>query len=114
MGGCIASYQMFLPAVEAFNGTHWGSEAQLPATCPDHTAGRLDPDCTDYGTCVCVCVRVRVRARVRMCVLQYMMAILTDTVHASGTYGKGVTSHAVAFKDRIYVIGHDRYGGMYR
>ena len=25
MGGSIASYHMFLPAVEAFNGSSWGS-----------------------------------------------------------------------------------------
>ena len=31
-----------------------------------------------------------------------------------GTYGTGVSSHAVVFKERIYMIGHNRYGAMYR
>jgi hypothetical protein len=31
-----------------------------------------------------------------------------------GTYGRGVTSNAVVFGERLYLIGHDRYGAMYR
>jgi len=78
LGGSIASHNAYLPTVEAFNGSHWGSEAPLPPKCPNHVKGKADEDCGD-----------------------------------AGVYGHGVTSHAVAFKDRIYVIGHNRYGAMY-
>ena len=30
MGGAFSIIDTFLPAVEAFNGSHWGSEAMLP------------------------------------------------------------------------------------
>jgi len=78
IGGSVAAHDAFLPTVEAFNGTHWGSEERLPATCPNHVKGRPDEDCGD-----------------------------------AGEYGVGVTSHAVAFKNRIYLIGHNRFGAGY-
>ena len=78
LGGAIASHKMFLPAVEAFNGSAWGSEQRLPASCPDFKPNKPNPDCG-----------------------------------SAGTYGEGVTSHAVVFNNRIYVIGHDRFGAMY-
>jgi hypothetical protein len=78
LGGAIASYNSFLPAVEAFNGTAWGSEARLPARCPGFQRDKVSPDCGDEGT-----------------------------------YDQGVTTHSLVFNDRIYVLGHNRYGAMY-
>ena len=73
-------HDSFLPTVEAFNGTLWGSEPRLPATCPKsrQEEGKVDPDC-----------------------------------EKDGFFGVGVTSHAMVLNDRIYVIGHNRYSGMY-